>query len=198
MRYAFPSAAGLSDPVVPMDRSNSLAELHADFRAGSTTSVPIAGMICWGLLGLAALFLSARLVGTLALYIMAGILPLAFLLEKVRGRNLFAGTGNPLDQLFLRSIVGIGVSVPLILMAAKAANSPDLVVLGMAVLVGVIWIPYGWAADDKVGLHHAVLRALGCYAAYAWAPVAYRPTAICAAVVASYLYTLRFMRTVGQ
>lgn len=180
-----------------MDNSKSLAELHADFRAGSTTSVPLAGMICWGLLGVAAPFLTARLVGTLALYIMAGILPLAFTLDKLRGRNLFASSGNPLDQLFLRSIVGIGVTVPLLLIAAKTANSPDLVVLGMAILAGVIWIPYGWAADDKVGLIHVVARAIGCYAAYALAPIAYRPTAICAAVVASYVFTLRFMRKVG-
>jgi hypothetical protein len=154
-------------------------------------------MICWGLLGIAAPFLASRLVGTLALYIMAAILPLAFILEKLRGRNLFAGSGNPLDQLFLRSIVGIGVTVPVLLIAAKAANNPDLVVLGMAILAGVIWIPYGWAADDKVGLIHVVARALGCYAAYALAPIAYRPTAICAAVVVSYVYTLRFMRKVG-
>lgn len=159
--------------------------------------MPIAGMICWGALGAAAPFLAPRLVGTLALYIMAGILPLAFLLDKVRGRNLFASNGNPLDQLFLRSVVAIGVVVPLLLVAAKAANNPDLVVLGMAILAGIIWIPYGWAADDDVGLRHAIARAVGCYAAYALAPGAYRATAICAVVVVSYLYTLRFMRKVG-
>ena len=105
-----------------MDRTRSLAELHSDFRAGSTTSMPIAGMICWGLLGVASTMLSARLVGTLALYIMAGILPLAVLLDRLKGRNLFATNGNPLDQLFLSSVAGVGVVVPLVLVAAKAAN----------------------------------------------------------------------------
>jgi len=143
-------------------------------------------------------FLAPRLVGTLALYIMVGILPLAFVLDKLRGRNLFAGSGNPLDRLFLSSIVGVGVMVPLLLIAAKAAAQPDIVVLGMAILASVIWIPYGWAADDKVGLIHVIGRALGCYAAYAFAPIAYRPAAICATVVMSYLYTLRFMRKVGE
>ena len=181
-----------------MDSSKTLAELHADFRAGSTTSMPIAGMICWGALGASAPFLSERVVATAALYIMAGILPLAIVLDKLRGRNLFASNGNPLEQLFLRSVFGIAVTIPILLIAAKAAGRPELVVLGMAILAGVIWIPYGWAADDPVGLRHAMIRAMGCYAAFVLAPEALRLTAICAAVVASYAFTLRYMRKVGS
>lgn len=181
-----------------MDSSKSLAELHADFRAGSTTSMPIAGMICWGVLGAAAPFLTERLVATAALYIMAGILPLALLLDKLQGRNLFASNGNPLEQMFLRSIAGVAVTIPILVIAANAAGRSELIVLGMAILAGVVWIPYGWAADDPVGLRHAIVRALGCYAAFALAPAAYRATAICAVVVASYLFTLRFMRKVGR
>lgn len=181
-----------------MNEAKSLAELHADFRAGSTTSVPIAGMICWGTIGIAAPFLTPRVVGTLALYIMAGILPLAIALDRLRGRNFFAASSNPLDRLFMRSIVSIGVMVPLVLMAARTANDPDLVVLGMAILAGVIWIPWGWAADDNVGLTHVVARSLGCYAAYSLAPSAYRASAICAVVVVSYIYTLTFMKPVGR
>lgn len=180
-----------------MNSSETLAALHADFRSGSTTSMPVAGLLCWGLLGFAALFLTPKIVGTLALYIMVGILPLAFLIDKLKGRNLFASNGNPLDKLFLSSIVGIGVTVPLVLIAANAAKSPDLVVLGMAILAGVIWIPYGWAAEDKAGMIHAIIRAVGCYAAYALVADVYRATAICAVVVASYAYTLAFMRKVG-
>ncbi len=181
-----------------MNSSNSLADLHADFRSGSTTSMPIAGLVCWASLGIAAQFLAPRIVGTLALYIMLGILPLAFVIDKLKGRNLFASNGNPLDKLFLSSIVGIGVTVPLVIMAASTAKAPDLVVLGMAILAGVIWIPYGWAADDKAGMIHAVIRAVGCYAAYVLATDAYRASAICAVVVASYAYTLTFMRKVGS
>lgn len=180
-----------------MSPGNSLADLQADFRTGSTNSMPIAGMICWAALGVAALFLAPRLIGTLALYVMTGILPLAFLLDKMKGRNLFSSNGNPLDKLFLTSIVGIAVTVPLVVFAANAAKSPDLVVLGMAILAGVIWIPYGWAADDKVGMIHAVVRAGGCYLAYIFAADPIRASAICGVVVASYLFTLVAMRKVG-
>lgn len=176
----------------------SLRDLRADFLATSTQSMPIAGMIAWAGLGLAALWLPPGLVGTLALYIMALILPLAFLLDRLRGRQLFAGgNDNPLTRLFLTSIVGIAVTVPIILIGAKAADSPTIVVLGMAILAGVIWIPYGWAAGDPVGIRHAVVRAIASYAAYAVAPAPYRASAICAVVVIAYLYSLIFMKRPG-
>ena len=48
---------------------------------------------------------------------------------------------------------------------AGKAGDPILVVLGMAILAGVIWISYGWAAGDPVGLRHAVVRGPGAIAA---------------------------------
>ena len=50
---------------------------------------------------MAALVLPARTTGTLALYIMTAILPLAVLIDRARGRNLFAGGPmDPLTKLF--------------------------------------------------------------------------------------------------
>lgn len=181
-----------------LDDTVSLRRLRGDFLATSTASMPLAGLIAWTALGVAALQLPPRITGTLALYIMAAILPLAFLLDRLRGRNLFSGGApNPLLRLFLTSIAGIAVTVPVIVMGAQGAQNPVLLVLGMAILAGVIWIPYGWAADDPVGLRHAVARALACYAAYALAPAPYRATAICAAVVVAYVYSLAFMKRPG-
>ena len=160
--------------------------------------MPLAGLIAWTGLGVAALRLSPAATGTAALYIMAVILPLAFLLDRLRGRNLFAGgNSDPLTRLFLASIAGIAVTVPLVIVGARAANDPTIVVLGMAILAGVIWIPYGWATGDPVGLRHAVVRAMGCYAGFALAPPAYRASAICAVVALAYLYSLAFMRRPG-
>lgn len=182
-----------------MNEDQGLTELQRGFRAGSTNAMPLAGAITWAALGIAALLLEPRTVGTLALYIMAAIMPLAFLIDRARGRNLFAGgTDNPLTKLFLLSILLIGLVVPLVVIGATAARSPDLVVLGMAILAGVIWIPYGWAADDPVGIRHAVVRAVGCYAAFAFCPAPYRAAAICGVVVLSYIYALARMRPTGQ
>jgi hypothetical protein len=142
-----------------IDDTRSLRDLRAHFLATSTTAMPIAGMIAWAVLGVAALRLPPATTGTLALYIMALIMPLAIGLDRLRGRNFFAGGAtNPLQKLFLISIVGIAVTVPLVVIGAQGSGNPDLVVVGMAILAGVIWIPYGWAADDPVGLRHAVAR----------------------------------------
>jgi hypothetical protein len=99
--------------------------------------------------------------------------------------------------LFLTSIVGIAVMVPIGAIAAEATGNGALMVLTMAILAGVIWIPYGWAADDPSGLRHAIGRALGSYAASALVPAPYTANAICAVVVAAYAYSLSFMRPIG-
>ena len=178
-------------------KARPLGELQQEFRAGSTNSMPIAGMAVWAALGVAALFVSDDLLATLALYIMAAILPLAFLLDRLRGRNLFAGGDDPLTKLFLLSIVGIAVTVPLVVEAANIADAPVLVVLGMAILAGVIWIPYGWAADDPVGLRQAIGRSIGAYLAYWLVEEPWTASAICAVVVASYGYTLAAAKPMG-
>jgi len=173
-----------------------LAELQREFLAYSTVSMPLAGAIVWAAIGLAALWLSPATIGTVALYAMALVLPLAFVLDKLRGRNPFAKPPrkNPLSTLFFQSIAGIGILFPFVIGAASALGDPLVVVLGVAILAGVIWIPYGWAADDPVGLQHAVGRAVLCYLAFNLAPPEYRASATCAVVVLAYIYSLARMR----
>lgn len=171
-----------------------LAELRERFLATSTTSMPLAGLIVWSAIGIAALFVPTPVVGWMAVYAMAAILPLAFAIEKLRGRNPFVKDDNPISALFFQSIIGIGLMFPLVIGAADAAGDPSLSVLGVAILAGIIWIPYGWAANDPVGLRHAIVRAVGCYLAWWFAPDALRATAVCAVVALSYLYSLVAMR----
>lgn len=171
-----------------------LTDLRERFLATSTISMPLAGLIVWTGLGIAALFLPRQIVGWLAVYVMAAILPLAFAIEKLRGRDPFIRDDNPVSKVFFQSIVGIGLMFPLIIGAADAANDPDILVLGVAILAGIIWIQYGWAANDPVGMRHAVARAVGCYLAYWFVPEPYAATAICAVVAMAYIYSLAAMR----
>ena len=172
----------------------SLAELRERFLATSTISMPLAGLIVWSLMGVAALFVPKALVGWLAVYVMAAILPLAFAIDKLRGRDPFVKDDNPISQLFFQSIVGIGLMFPLVIGAAETAGDPNIMVLGVAILAGIIWIPYGWGANDPVGLRHAIARAVGCYLAYWFSPDDLKPTSICAVVALSYIYSLAAMR----
>lgn len=180
-----------------MSDTRTLAALRESFLATSTVSMPLAGLIVWSALGVAALYVDPSLVGWLAVYVMAAILPLAFAIDKLRGRNPFVKDDNPVTRLFFHSIVGIGLMFPLVIGAADVAGDPNILLLGVAVLAGIIWIPYGWGADDPVGLRHAILRAVGCYLAYWFAPEFYKASAICAVVALSYIYSLVAMRKPG-
>ena len=115
------------------------------------------------------------------------------LIEKLRGRRLLTtGRDNPLTQMFLQSIVMVALLWPLVILGAAA--KPIFAVLGAAMLTGIIWIPYGWAADDPVGMRHAIARAVLCYAAYIFAPPALTGSAISVAVLVCYGYSLLRMR----
>ena len=175
----------------------SLEQQRERFLATSTISMPLAGLIVWAALGVAALFVPKAMVGWMAVYVMAAILPLAFAIDKLRGRNPFVTDDNPFSALFFHSIIGIGLMFPLVIGAADLAGEPDIMVLGVAILAGIIWIPYGWGANDAVGLRHAIARSLGCYLAFWFAPDAFRATAICAVVALAYLYSLAAMRKPG-
>lgn len=177
-----------------MSDSQPLVRLRENFLATSTVSMPIAGLIVWSAIGVAAVFVRPALVGWMAIYAMAVILPLAFIIEKARGRNPFQKDDNPVSTLFFHSIVAIGLMFPLVIGAANAASDPNVMVLGVAILAGIIWIPYGWGADDPVGLRHAIARAAGCYVAYWFVPAPYKASAICAVVAVAYLYSLAMMR----
>ncbi|WP_432201520.1 DUF7010 family protein [Erythrobacter sp. W53] len=179
-------------------RDKSLRELQREFQLAGNNSMPIAGLICWSALGVAALFISERAAGTGALYIMLGVLPLAWALERARGRNLFSGADHPMTKLFLQSIAGLVFFIPIAVIAANVSGDATLVVLGMAVAVGLIWIPFGWAADDPVGLRRGIGQAIGCYAAYLFAPDAWKGSAICAVVVLGYVYVLSAGKKLGE
>ncbi|CAM3164904.1 hypothetical protein SPAN111604_07855 [Sphingomonas antarctica] len=71
--------------------------------------------------------------------------------------------------------VPIALIIPLVVIAATAANLIDLPILGLAILAGMVWVPHGWGADDPAGFVHFLLPAVLCYGAYLFAPEALRP-----------------------
>jgi hypothetical protein len=179
-----------------MDSNGRLQDLHAHFLATSTQSMPVAGMIFWAVVGVAALFLEPVPVAYVVLFGSGIIFPLAVLIDRVTGSHRIqrANAENPLTRLFLRSIAMVALLWPLPIIAAQVAGDPTLIVLGGAILMGIIWIPYGWAADDPTGMHHAVGRVVGSYAAFLLAPDPYRASAISVVVLLSYFYSLMRMR----
>jgi hypothetical protein len=178
-----------------MNAASRLSDLRAEFLATSTQSMPIAGIVFWAIVGIAALHLPQNTLAYVVLFGSGMIFPFGALLDRlIYKRMKLSSTGNPVVQLFMQCLALVVLLWPFVILAARAAHSVDLVVLGGAILMGIIWIPYGWAADDPVGLHHAIGRSILSYTAYIFAPAHYKATAISVAVILAYLYSLIRMR----
>lgn len=178
-----------------MNAASQLDELRADFLANSTQSMPIAGMIFWGVVALASLRLTPNGLALLVLFGSGMIFPFGVLLDRLRGRTMRAGTGgNPVMAMFLQSLGLVVLVWPLVILGARGARDANLYVLGGAILMGMVWIPYGWAADDRTGMEHAIGRGIFCYAAYLFVPAPYKALAISLVVMLAYLYSFVRMR----
>lgn len=135
-----------------LDKNSSLGALRADFLATSTQSMPIAGIIFWAAVAASGLMLPARTVAFIVGFGSGAIFPFAVLIDKIRGRTLIrSDTSNPVLGMFLQSLATVALLWPFVLIAAFRASDPTLVVLGGAILMGIVWIPYGWARGRSIG-----------------------------------------------
>jgi hypothetical protein len=176
-----------------MDGNTTLERLRDDFLATSTQSFPIAGMVFWALAAVASRFLTPQQLAYFVGFGSGTVFPLGVLIDRLRGRPPLQGRStNPVVGLFLQCLAIVAMLWPLVIIAGT--GRPDLIVLGGAVLMGLVWVPYGWAADDPVGLRHAIVRIVLCYAAYLFMPPAYRTFSICVVVLLCYAYSFVTMR----
>ncbi len=176
--------------------SVSLADARRDYLATSTTAMPIGGFIAWSALAITAYLLGSQL-PSFAPFIAAAIpFPLALIIDKIRGAPGLQSESrhNPVTQLFMRFITVVGLLIPFVIIAARAADNLDILILGLAILAGMVWVPHGWGADDPAGFIHFVMRAVLCYAAYLFVPEGVRGAAIAGAAAPTYVYAIVAMR----
>lgn len=174
----------------------SLADARREYLDTSTTAMPIGGLLSWAALAIAAYMLGDRLPINTAFVAAAAPVPIALVIDKLRGRlHVWSeGRGNPVSQLFMRFITVVALLIPFVVIAARSAADPDLLILGLAILAGMVWVPHGWGADDPAGFIHFALRAVVCYAAYLFAPEAMRGAAIAGAAALTYIYAIAAMK----
>ncbi|MEE4200845.1 DUF7010 family protein [Erythrobacter sp.] len=173
-----------------------LGEARRRYLANSTVSMPIAGFISWAALAVAyAVF--ADDAPFFAPFVAAAIpVPIALAMDKRRGElhRWKEDRDNPIGHLFMRFITVVGLLIPLVVIGASAMQDEAFLVLGLAILAGVVWVPHGWGADDPAGFIHFVLRAGLCYAVYLLTPPEWRSSAIAAVTAATYIYAIAAMR----
>ncbi len=174
----------------------SLAEARREYLATSTTAMAIAGFIAWAALAIGYAVLPDRMPGY-APFIAAAIpFPMALIIDKLRGEPGIRPEArrNPVTQMFMQFITVVAMLIPIVIIAAMAMEDVAFLVLGLAILAGLVWVPHGWGADDKAGFVHFVMRAVGCYAAYLFAPEPWKPAAIAGVAAATYIYAIAAMR----
>lgn len=178
----------------------SLEELQRQYLAGCTTAMPIAGLIAWAALAVVSWQMDDAMPPWAAFTAAAAPFPLSIIIDKLRGTPslLTQTTTSPLDGLFMRSIFVVTLIIPLVIFAAQAAQSLDLLILGLAILAGMTWVIHGFCADDRAGLIHFILRAVVCYAAYLFAPEPYKGAAIAGAAALTYVYAIWAMKKPGD
>ena len=142
----------------------SLANARREYLANCTTAMPIGGFISWATLAIAAHALGERLPSFVPFVAAAAPVPIAIIIDMARGELSYwkKGQKNPVSQLFMRFITVVALIIPFAIIATQAANELDLLILGLAILAGMIWVPHGWGADDPAGFIHFVLRAILC------------------------------------
>lgn len=181
-------------------RDQSLRALQRDYLDTSTAGMPIAGFIAWGALALISWQMGDTMPAWVAFTAAAAPAPLSILIDKLRGAPGLTtqSNKNPLTQLFMRFIFVIALIIPFVIFAAQAAQSLDLLILGLAILAGMIWVPHGWSAQDPAGMIHFIIRAALCYAAYLFAPEAFKSAAIAGAAALTYVYAIWAMKKPGD
>lgn len=170
-----------------------LPELRADFdaQAGRSLALPLAGMIVWAVIGVAALFMEPR-IATFALIVGTGaIFPIGILLAKMLGERLLNNT-NPLAKLMAMCVLMVNllwaVHITLLYVA------PQLISLTLGIGLGLHWIVFSWIIGNPAGTVHAIARTVLVTAAW-WLVPDHRVSAVAVAVVLSYVYSLVALRT---
>lgn len=173
--------------------NKTIDELRLEFEmlTKRSLSLPVAGMIVWLAVGIAGLIFAPAKAAMILLFGTGAIFPLAILIAKTRGENLFAA-GNPLARL-----MGLCVLMVNLLWAVHLAlftKAPEFLPLTVGIGLGLHWIVYSWIVGHSAGIIHAVLRTLLVTAAWFAFP-ANRISAVAFAVVAAYSISILQMAT---
>ena len=107
-------------------------------------------MLFWAIVAVAALRLNPNQLSLLVLFGSGTIFPLGVLIDRLTQRRFtVASAANPVTQMFMQSLGLVALTWPLVILAARHAHDANLIVLGGAILMGIIWIPYGWAGTTR-------------------------------------------------
>lgn len=180
-------AAGESTSV----KSWSLEDQLTHFRQSKFLAMPIAGMIAWAGIAVAAYFLETDFARSMAIYAGTGVIfYLGLLVAKITGEDLL-GREKPqpnfFDRLFLatvfQAVLVYSIAIPFALV------QPDSLPLSVGILTGLMWVPFSVMLGHWVGIFHTVSRTAAILVLW-YAFPDWRYCSIPLAIVAVYLVTI--------
>lgn len=147
----------------------SLEAQRAEFANRPFLAMPIAGMLCWALIGVAGAVLPLQY-AVWSLFVLSGsIFYVGLLIARFTGEDLLerrtpknAFSGAFLSGL-LMSLLVFAIAIPF------AQQDITSVPLTFGILAGLMWLPLSWIMQHWIGAFHAFSRtALVMIAWYVW------------------------------
>lgn len=167
----------------------SLEAQRAEFAARPFLAMPIAGMLCWALIGVAGALLPLKiavwvLFGLTGSIFYVGLLIARFtgedLLERRTPKNAFSGA---FMSGLLMSLLVFAIAIPF------AQQNITSVPLSFGILSGLMWLPLSWIIQHWIGVFHAFSRTvLVMLVWYLWPE--HRFVSIPCVIVAIYAITI--------
>lgn len=138
----------------------TLQQQRIEFANSSFLATPIAGLIAWLVIGIAALVLPIQYV-VWTLFIATGsIVYLGMFISKFTGENFLdkKKPKNEFDQLFMFTVVQalLVYSIALPFFLVDYTSLP----LSVGILTGLMWVPFSWIIKHWIGLFHAIMRTI--------------------------------------
>lgn len=154
--------------------------------SGRFLAFPMAGAIVWLAVGLISLTVPAPTATYVVLFATGAIFPLALLIAKITGQQVFQ-PGNPFASLMGLSVLMVNLLWALHLVLV--VRSPSVAPLSIALGLGLHWIVFGWILQSSIGLIHAIARSVLCTASFLLFPE-HSVCAIALSVVLCYAFTI--------
>lgn len=122
-------------------------------------AMPLAGMVCWAIVGIGSYFLSSPLAKSWLLFIATGsIVYVAMLFSKFTGESFFRKEKNTFDRLFfqglLMALMVYSIAIPFFLQDYRSLP------MSVGILTGLMWLPFSWIVQHWIGSFHTIARTL--------------------------------------
>lgn len=140
----------------PLD---SLTSQRQQFIQRRFLAMPVAGLLCWAIVGIGGYFLASATAKSWLLFIATGsIVYVAMLVSKFTGETFFRKEKNTFDRLFFQglmmALMVYSIAIPFFLQDYRSLP------MSVGILTGLMWMPFSWIVQHWIGTFHTIARTL--------------------------------------